>query len=589
MSAYNLTVTGTDFDEIKTNLKTFLKSNSGLTDVDFEGSGAAVLMDILAYNTFYGNVYLNASVNESSIISAIQRNNVVAHAGPLGYIPRSMTASQVSGTLKVKPTDTPTVSYIVVPSDTPFTTKIENTSYRFQNIDSVLLKWDGTYFSGSITLYEGTSYTYRYTVDTTNSDQRFVIPNADVDTSLLSVNVLRDDTYTTYENSNTIINADSTSKVYWLRENDDGYYELTFGDGVIGSALANKDVVVLSYYVSHGATPNGATSFDTQVSLGGYSNITFTPIDSADGGAVREDIESIRTNAPKNFETQDRAVTWKDYETLIVKQFGTISSVSVWGGEDNDPPYYGRVFICAKPTVGDYLTTTEKNSLSTFLKTKNMGNVVPMYVNPDYIYLKIITNVYFQYTKSPLSVTEIQTQVAESIVDFGASKLQTFNAPFRYSNLTSTIDGCAIGITSSDTEVRLLKRIQPDIGVSERVTIDFGTTLDVKEITSSAFTSTIASGTLYLYTSTSLDSSGQYPVYYFTYDSSGARVDYTTKIGYVSYTNGKIYLNAMIFSSITDSLLTVEAYPTTYNYTPTTNTIILLESDDVSVTVTAEA
>jgi hypothetical protein len=588
MSAYNLTVTGTDFDEIKTNLKTFLKSNSGLTDVDFEGSGAAVLLDILAYNTFYGNVYLNASVNESSILTAIQRNNVVAHANPLGYIPRSMTAAQVSGTLRVTPTDVPTVSYISVPVNTPFTTKIENKSYRFQNINSALLTWNGTQFVGDVTLYEGTAYTYRFTVDTTNADQKFAIPNADVDTSLLVVNVLRDNTYTTYYPSDTVINVSSTDTVYWTRENDDGLIELKFGDGVIGAALAHNDVVILSYYVSHGATPNGATAFETQVSLGGYSDVTFTASGSAAGGAIREDIESIRTNAPKNFETQDRAVTWSDYETLLMKNFGTLGAVSVWGGEENDPPYYGRVFIAGKPLEGEYLTTTEKSTISAFLKTKNMGNVVPMYVDPEYTYLKIITDVKFQYNKSPLSISEVQTQVSETIMNFADQKLQKFNTAFRYSNLVTTIDECAIGIKSSDTEVRLVKRQQPTIGSLERMTVDFGAVLEVQSIESTGFTSTLDTGTLYLYTSTVQDSAGQYPVYYYKM-VGGTRTNYATKLGYVSYANGIIYLNAMVFSSLVNSIISFEAHPVEYNYTPSKNTIITVDSSDVTVTVTAEA
>ena len=588
MSTYNLVVTGTDFDEIKTNLKNYLKSNSGLTDVDFEGSGAAVLLDVLAYNTFYGNVYLNSAVNESSLVSAIQRNNVVALANPLGYIPRSMTASSITGTITVTPNDVPTVSYIVVPVNTIFTTKIENSTYRFQNINSVLLTWNGTSFTGEATLYEGTYYSHRFVVDTTNADQKFVIPNANVDTTLLSTSVLRDNTYTTYTPSTGIVGIDSTSKTYWLRENDDGLYDLKFGDGVIGSALVQNDVVIVGYYVSNGAVPNGSSSFNTQTSLGGYSNVTFTSTSSASGGAIREDIESVRANAPKNFETQDRAVTWSDYETLILKNFGTIEAVSVWGGEENSPPYYGRVFIAAKPLNGEYLTSAEKTNVSSYLKTKNMGNVIPMYVNPEYTYLKIISDVNFQYTKSPLSVSEVQTQVSETIVDFSSSKLQQFKIPFRYSNLVSTIDSCAIGITSSNTEVRLIKRIQPNLGAAERVTIDFGAALEVTSIESSGFTSPTGSGTMYLYTSTTQDSSGQYPVYYYTLDSN-IRTNHTTKLGYVVYSTGIIYLNAMIFSTVSNSILSFEAHPSEYNYTPSNNCIVMIDSSDVTVTVTAEA
>lgn len=588
MTQYNLTVTGTDFDEIKANIKTFMKTNSGLTDVDFEGSGAAVLLDALAYNTFYGNVYLNASLNESSIISAIQRNNVVAHANPLGYIPRSMTAASISGTLTVTPDDTPSVSYLVVPSGTMFTTKINNTSYRFRNMDSVLLTYNGTAFVGSVTLYEGTQYTYRYTVDLTNTDQKFSIPNANVDTSLLTVSVLRDNTYISYLPSDTVINADATSKLYWLRENDDGLYELKFGDGIIGSALAQSDLVIIQYYVSSGAIPNGATDFETQVSIGGYSDVTFSSSSSAAGGAIREDIESIRTNAPKNFETQDRAVTWTDYETLLMKKFGTLEAISVWGGEENDPPYYGRVFIAGKPLDGEYLTTTEKTSISTFLKTKNMGNVVPMYVDPNYLYLKFITDVKFQYNKSPLSVSEVQTQVVETISSFVDTKLQKFNTPFRYSNLVTDIDGCAIGILSSDTAVRLIKKATPDTGVSERVTIEFGASLDIKSVVSTAFTSTLVSGTTYFYTGTTLDSDGEYPVYFYTL-VNGTRTDYTTKVGYISYDTGTIYLNAITFLSVDGYIMSFEAHPLDYNYTPTKNQILTADTSDIIVTVSPEA
>lgn len=585
----NLTVVGADFDQIKISLKNFLKTNSGLTDVDFEGSVASTLIDVLAYNTFYNNVYLNAATNETFLDTAVQRSNVVAHANMLGYTPKSFTSARVTGTIRVTPNDTPTQGTITVPALTPFVTKIENKNYKFQSINNVLLELKDGVYQGVATLYEGSRYVYRYTVNLQNKDQRFSIPSPDIDLELLKVGVLRDNKYSEYVRSETITNVGPTSKVYWVREGDTGVYEVVFGDGVFGEGVSQNDIVVLEYFISNGEIPNGANTFESQVSVGGYSNVTFIPDAPAYGGAVGEDIESVRNNAVRFFETQNRALTWSDYETILMKQFPFLESVSVWGGEENEPPFYGRVFIAAKPTNGEILTTVESQALESYLKTKNVASVIPMFVQPDYVYLGIDTRVKFSYERSPFGIEEVPMRVKNRILEFGDNSLEKFGVEFKYSNLVREIDSSMVGISSNETYVSLVKRFSPEIGVRKQVVINFGAPLRKESIKSTGFVSDIFQNTIYLTSSDEVDTTGEYPITFY-YIQNNAKFDVNTKVGSVDYDRGIVRLDFLRIYSVdtSDATVAITATPTSLDFTPVRNQIVAIRDSDVRVNVIPE-
>lgn len=585
----NLQVSSADFDQIKTAMKEYLKVNSGLNDVDFEGSGAAVLLNILAYNTFYNNVYLNAATNEMFLDTAVQRSNVVAHAAPLGYIPRSFTASRVSGDVVVTPPTTPTSRFISMNANTLFLTKIENKNYKFQNKENIILELgdDGKY-RGSVTLFEGNRYTYQYSVNLQDKDQRFKIPSVDIDVEMLTVGVIRNSQYTQYTKAHSITNVLPTSKVYWLKQSDEGLYEVIFGEGVVGEPVSQGDIVVLEYFVCNGAIPNGATDFECQTSISGYSNVEFVPRGSANSGAVSEDIESIRKNATKFFETQNRAVTWSDYEVLLMKEFGFLESVSVWGGEENNPPFYGRVFVSAKPIVGETLTTSEIETLTGYIKGKNIASVSPIFTQPDYLFLKLQTSVRFRYEKSPYTVAEVEVKVRETIREYVDVKLEKFGQPFKYSNLLTAIDESAIGVASNTTEISWLKRVTPNLNERNRYVIQFGASLEPQSIRSNGFLCELSPEVIYLESGVEKDSTGEYPLTYY-YIKNNTKYQVNEKIGSVDYKNGIVNINFLIIRSVVDDYaLTIEAKPENFDYYPNKNVIISAREEDIDIEVIPE-
>jgi hypothetical protein len=345
-----MSVSELDFDTIKTNLKTFLKGQTEFADYDFEGSGLSVLIDLLAYNTHYNGIYTNLAVNEMFLDSASKRASVVSLSKMLGYTPRSAVCARavVNATISA-PSSSPSVA--TLSAQQPFTTSIDGTSYTFYNLEDVTVSRStgGNYIFPNLTIVEGTPLSFKYTVAT---GVRYIIPNANIDVSTLSVQVQESSTsdiYETFTRAEDLTSVTDTTKVYFLKEIDDGLYEITFGDGVLGTALTAGNVVTINYFVSSLEAPNSANIFTYNgVSVLG-SNLSVVTVDAASNGSASEDLTSIKFNAPRLFAAQNRAVTPDDYKALIYSKFPAAQTVSVWGGEDNNPPVYGKTYICIKP------------------------------------------------------------------------------------------------------------------------------------------------------------------------------------------------------------------------------------------------
>ena len=466
--ATNLNVTELDFADIKQNLKNFLKQQTEFNDYDFDGSGLNVLLDVLAYNTHYNALNAHYSLNESFLDSAQIRGNVVTRAKLLGYTPRSVLSPRATVDIVVSIAGEvgtiPTV--LELTRGTKLNTVVSGEEFQYVVLQTQQATLVGTtYTFNDVVIAEGTTRELKYRVDNDIENQKFQLSDYDADTSTLRVRVQSNeesssfDIYTKFES---LKNVNSESKVYFLQENPSGYYEIYFGDGITGFKPTNNNIVTIDYVTTKGSESNGANSFSMVDSIGGFSSITVTLDTAAGGGVESETMESIRFNAPLTFIAQNRAVTADDYASIIKKEFSNIDSISTWGGEDNDPPDYGKVYICIKPLLADQLTTAEKTDITgVILKGKNVVSITPEIVNTNFTYLEIDCNFKYNPNLTDRSSVELQSVVRDTITDYNFNNLNKFDGVFRHSQLTRAIDNSDPSILNTIVRPRMFQNITP--------------------------------------------------------------------------------------------------------------------------------
>ena len=470
--ATNLKVTELDFDEIKQNLKNYLKQQNEFNDYDFEGSGLSVLLDVLAYNTHYNAMNAHYSLNEAFLDSAQIRGNVVTRAKLLGYVPRSVLSPRAKINVTATIPDSGThPSTLDLPRGTKFKTLVEGEEFQYVVLETQQASLIGTtYTFSNVTVAEGTVRELKYRVDNDIENQKFQLSDFNADTSSLRVRVQANeestsfDIYTKFES---LKNVDASSKVYYLQENPNGYYEVYFGDGVTGFKPSNNNIVTIDYVITEGVESNGADTFLKVDNIGTYDNLAITTASKSAGGAEPETLESIRFNAPLTFTTQNRAVTSEDYAAIIKKEFSNIDSISTWGGEDNDPPDYGRVYVSVKPLLTENLTEAEKSEIKgTILKGKNVVSITPQIVDPSFTYLEI--DCFFKYNPNltDRSSVELQAVVRDTISDYNFNNLNKFDGVFRHSQLTRNIDAADPSILNTVIRPRMFKNITPTLGTN---------------------------------------------------------------------------------------------------------------------------
>jgi hypothetical protein len=424
MASNKLSVSELDFDNIKSNLKTFLQNQSEFQDYDFEGSGFAILLDLLAYNTHYLGFNANMLANEMYLDSADIRKNIVSLAKMLGYTPTSPKAPTASIDILV---NNASGTSITMAKGTTFTTSVDGTSYQFvTNAAHTITPSSGVYRFSSIPVYEGTLVTFKYTVDTSDPDQRFIIPSVNADTSTLKVqiqNSVSDTTTATWTKASGFTSLDDTSKVYFLQEGEDGKFEVYFGDGIVGQSLSDGNIVILEYIVSNKAEANGASTFTLSGSVGSFTDVTITTVSSAQGGAEAQTKESIRYNAPLQYARQDRAVTTSDYETLVQELYPNAQSVSAWGGEDDETPVYGVVKIAIKAASGSTLTDTTKESIVTQLQKYNVASVRPEIVDPETTSIILTSNVKYDERATTKTAETLKSEITTAISNYNTNTL----------------------------------------------------------------------------------------------------------------------------------------------------------------------
>ena len=590
--ATKLQVTELDFDDIKNNLKTYMKNQTEFTDYNFEGSGLSTIIDLLAYNTHYLAMNANMAVNEAFLDTATLRSSVVSHAKTLGYTPRSARApiAYVDVTLNSFTGGSATIS-----KGTKFTTKVNDSTYGFVvNAAQTVSPVNGITRFVNLPIYEGTLVTAKYTVDSANLDKKYMVTDARADTTTLKVSVqnsVSDATLTTYTLATDISQVTKTSDVYFLQEVEDGKFEVYFGDGVVGSKPTDGNIIILEYIVTNKDKANGASVF-SGTSVGGESDITVATLVSASGGAEPETIESIKYNAPLDYSSQGRAVTTQDYKTIVPQVYADTKAIQVWGGEDNNPPRYGQVYLAIKTQSGVNLTQAQKDSIVKLLDGYNIASVRPTIVDPEITKLRLTSTVKFDSKSTTNTATSIETIVTNVLTTYNNSDLQNFDGIFRFSKLSRLIDAADNSILSNITTLKIEKTIKPVLNTSSQYILDYSNALYNPHsghnatmggiVVSTGFTIAGNSNTIFI----DDDGNGNIRTYYLVGGTTRTYLNNTA--GTVDYSTGLVTLPSLTITgtSNSDGTVSVVVQPKSNDIVPVRNQ--LLEIDFTNTKVTAE-
>jgi hypothetical protein len=598
----NLRISELDFDQIKTNLKTFLQAQSEFTDYDFEGSGLSTLLDVLAYNTHYNAYLANMVVNEMFLDSAVKRSSAVSIAKHLGYTPVSSRGSVANLDIVVtNPTNLPAA--LTMDRYTPFTSTVDGVPYTFLTTEAkTALRVGTTYTFSDVDVTEGTLLSYSYVVSDTTPNSKYEIPNPAVDTTTMLVSVQTsssDTTTTTYTLTTDITGLDTTSKVYFLEQNPQGNYQIYFGDGIIGKSLTAGNIVTIQYMIATGSAVNVSStvsqSFTAGTTIGGTSNIAVTVNSNSTGGADAESITSIKFNAPRVNASKNRAVTAADYESLILSNYAGAESVSVWGGEDNDPPFYGRVIISLKPFSGFTISDATKEAIATnILKSKQALTTTPVFVDPVFFHVGISADVIYNSSATTLSSEQIKVQVNDAISTYFSTSLQKFNKNYIHSTLINAILAKNNSITSALLTVKLQRRVLPTLNTvnvfSGDTSIKFRNAIKPGTLSSSYFFITINGVTTLVKITDLPDTTPSSDTGTGTLRVVNATTDaiLLSSIGTVSYGTGIVSIASITPTGLpagtTDIRITGSIQEASYNLSVSRNEILI--QDDTTTTRT---
>ena len=612
MARKDLKVTELDFEQIKTNFRNFLKTQTEYSDYNFDSSGFDTLLDVFAYNTHYNAFYINSAINESFLSTAQQRKNLAKAARSLNYIPKSRSAASINVNLSVVIPQTTLVAIfgstaygtVQLNRRNRFTTTIDNSSYTFMNLTAInLTQGDATTSGGityenftatDVTLRQGEFTSFTYTVDAADTNQRFIIPSDNVDTSILTVSGVKSGetastTYSFYKDVD-LQNITGTTYVYFLFENSDGEYEIRFGDGVYGRAPDDNEAIKIEFLNSDGNSANGANTFTSSsnilVSGNTISDATLGVTTSArsGGGSVKETDTSIRSNAPLSYQSQDRAVVVNDYSSLIQSQFTNVETSAIWGGEDNDPPKYGRVFIAAKPFGSDYLTESEKDNIKTFIKTKMVGSVRPEMINPQYVNIVPTITIKFDSKKTTLQSSDIKDIAVAAIKNFSTINLEKFSTTYYNSQLIDTINDLDTSIQSISISLKLRKEFVPTLGIASSYILSYQNALlyphtgHLGTVSTSTFTYNTYTGSSII-----LNSTGNLSIVTTIDDVETTVVE---SAGTIDNTNGIITLTEFAPTAFTGSFFRVDVVPSTNDISSSREYITRIQEKDISMVIT---
>jgi hypothetical protein len=615
-----------DFDTIKSNLKTFMKSQDVFKDYDFEGSNINVLLDILSYNSYLNGFYLNMVAAESFLDSAQLKDSIVSHAKELNYLPRSFKSSQAV----LEPfvlTLAAGATQLFMPKGTRFSGITKGVSYQFVTAadyinNTPVINTDGSvsfyvssraydeygtsYIVDPFMIYQGVYQTDTFVVDYSVENQRFILTDNTVDTDSITVTVVENSGALTFDYiySSTLLGIKSSDPRFFIQPADNGKYEILFGDDIIGRRPRNSAIITVQYRTTAGANGNGVTRFSLDTNVATTSGSEFagnlpTIVASVDipggsyGGAAAESVEQVRYKAPRYFQTQERAVTTSDYKILLQNKFPEISAIQVFGGETFDPPIYGKVYISVKLTGVDGLPDAKVQEYYKFVKERSPLSIDAVFISPEILYYRVVSSVNYNINVTSQRPDQIKSKVISAITAYDATNFENFNVTLRKSRLQSIIDASDASIVSNDTKLFLFKKIVPFLGVSQNIILRYGAPLatNIPSATLTTHTSEIGD---YVHTITSSQ---------FTYngqkcvledDSDGiirivAHVNgndvILKEIGSVDYATGTLTINDFNIDSFDGNEIRIYAVPQYADITVTGNNILELATDELEITI----
>ena len=578
-----LEVTEVDFEDIRSNLKSYLNSQTQFNDYDSEGSNISVLLDILAYNTHYNSFYTNMLANEMFLDTAQQRDSVVSRSKELGYISRSARGSTANVTITFAGIAS-TVSSFNLPKNSKFSTTIDDISYTFVTPEDVLINNVANTFSKAISITEGEPLTQRFTVNTSNP-VRYALPNQDVDTRSISVRVQESSTNlanTVFTLATNIRDVNSSTPVYYLQECADKQFEIYFSDGALGKPLKNNQIIIVDYRVCNGPVTNGANTFsiDSVNITPSYSSASLVVNSVARGGVDLESIDSIKFNAPRNFEVQNRAVINNDYQRILLNENTDLASVAAFGGETAVPPVFGKVFIAVKPTGEQFATAIRKQEIRESILNRTPLGIDPVMVDPDYIYIIPTIRTFYDSLKTTLTASATIAACRAAVDAFDTANLERFGNKLRYSRLVRALDNTNEAILNNDVSLRIQKKFVPNTNVAEKVTLRFSNPLRTGSLSSTKFT--------FNGFDAFLDDDGLGNVNIFRFNDDKQKVNIVTAAGSIDYTTGLVEVERFLPSAFDGIEMKVTVEPVNLDVTPVREQILIMRGNDATISAIGE-
>lgn len=601
MSNNSIILSNLDFDRLKNTFKTYLRGQERFQDYDLDGSNISVLLDLMAYNTYMNSFYLNMVGSEMFLDTAQLRDSVISHAKELNYVPRSFTSAKATIAMQVISND-PNKKSIFVPRGTTFTAKNDDSSaYTFTTDQNITINnklgsnnTNSVFYTDNINIYEGIYVTESYTVNPA-VNTRYLITNPKADISSLRVTVLEDlgATALAYNRAETLFGLDENSKVYFIQGAENYQYEIVFGDGIVGRQPKNSAVVLIEYRVCNGELPNGLGVFSNDGSIDGETNIQVATIERAASGSISESIESIKFNAPRAFTTQERAVTNEDFENLLKINFPEINAVSAFGGETLNPPQYGKVFVAVDLIETDKLPQSKVDEYYQFLKPRSVVSIDPVFVDPDYTYIGVTTNIKYNINVTPLNADDIRTLALSAIIKFAQDNINSFNRTLRYSKLINAIDNASSGIISNETDIVGIKYFIPStLQAGQNYQLNFGYELSPAQegltaqhrvaVSHAIFSTPVTYNNQRAY----LEDDGKGTVNYVTIDESSGLHQVLGRAGRVDYMNGVLFLDNLNISDYEGNQIKIYGRAAEKDIVSTKDIILNIVDNDVSLTVT---
>lgn len=583
-----LRVSSLNFNGIKNDLIEYFRSKPEFYDYDYEGSVISHLLDVLAYNTYKTAFYNNMRANEQYLDTTTIRENASSISKHFDYLPRSARSAKATITVYVNPTDNP--GKIIIPKYTRFTSTLDNTVYEFVTAQDYIIDYQNGESSKDIDIYEGYMVTQNFTYD---SDQTwYELFNENIDSTSIVVEVKESVEATDRENYTQftdLVNTTQTSKIFYLEETGQGTHRIRFGDGVLGQSLTDGNRITVTYRICSGANPNDIALFEAvtyiaynasnEASL--YETTGILTINKADAGQDIESLESIQFNAPRKYERQKRLVTGADYESFILEEYSDIQSIAVWGGEENDPPIYGKTIISAKPYNKYVLPTARKEAIKTEIEKWNVRSIDPIFVDPTFVYIIPTILVYYNSSRTVLSADAIHDKIATSIQNYDTNNLGIFGGKFQYSRFMRKIDDSDASIDSNSVDLQLQKRFVPVINSNLTYNLQFENPIYhpydgyLGAITSTAFK--IATNSNWLY----LDDDGRGKLR--VYQNPNNKTYVNRNAGTVDYSSGKVTLNNFVFSDYAGDEVKINVEYDNIDIEPVKNQILLLTNVSVQM------